>query len=81
MRKNIKTFKEPEGVKMLATEFAKAGADVTQTFTFYSTDDWIDTFEAEPVKKKRATVSLKRLLYLHNMHQLFVVSRNQLCSL
>ena len=53
---------------MLATEFAKAGADVTQTFTFYSTDDWIDTFEAEPVKKKRATVSLKRLLYLNNMH-------------
>jgi len=49
------SVEEPEGVKMLATEFAKAGADVTQTFTFYSTDDWIDTFEAEPVKKKKAT--------------------------
>merc|ERR1711970_908642 len=47
---------EPEGVKMLATEFAKAGADVTQTFTFYSTDDWIDTFEcSDKNKPKKAT--------------------------
>jgi len=47
---------EPDGVKMLATEFAKAGADVTQTFTFYSTDDWIDTFEcSEKNKPKKAT--------------------------
>merc|ERR1712002_1431438 len=46
---------EPDGVKMLATEFAKAGADVTQTFTFYSTDDWIDTFEcSEKNKPKKA---------------------------
>jgi len=36
---------DPEGVKTLAKEFAKAGADVTQTFTFYSTDDWIGTFD------------------------------------
>ena len=79
--KNIKTIKEPEGVKMLATEFAKAGADVTQTFTFYSTDDWIDTFEAEPVKKKKATVRLIRIMYLKNIHRLFVVPRNQLCCL
>ena len=49
--------KEPEGVKMLATEFAKAGADVTQTFTFYSTDDWIDTFDCSEKKgPKKATV-------------------------
>jgi len=50
------SVEEPEGVKMLATEFAKAGADVTQTFTFYSTDDWIDTFEtSEKNKPKKAT--------------------------
>ena len=43
---------------MLATEFAKAGADVTQTFTFYSTDDWIDTFEcSDKHKPKKATVA------------------------
>ena len=41
---------------MLATEFAKAGADVTQTFTFYSTDDWIDTFDCSEKGKKKATV-------------------------
>lgn len=29
----------PDSVKELALEFARAGADVTQTFTFYSTDD------------------------------------------
>jgi len=46
------SVEEPEGVKMLATEFAKAGADVTQTFTFYSTDDWIDTFEGSDAKGK-----------------------------
>ena len=28
-------------MKQLAKEFARAGADVTQTFTFYSTDDWV----------------------------------------
>merc|ERR1712142_609549 len=50
------SVEEPEGVKILATEFAKAGADVTQTFTFYSTDDWIDTFEtSEKNKPKKAT--------------------------
>jgi len=46
------SVEEPEGVKMLATEFAKAGADITQTFTFYSTDDWIDTFDPNQEKKK-----------------------------
>ena len=42
---------------MLATEFAKAGADITQTFTFYSTDDWIDTFEENEngMKNTKAT--------------------------
>jgi len=50
------SVEEPEGVKMLATEFAKAGADVTQTFTFYSTDDWIDTFDCSEKKgPKKAT--------------------------
>merc|ERR1719350_819692 len=49
------SVEEPEGVKMLATEFAKAGADVTQTFTFYSTDDWIDTFDCSDKGKKKAT--------------------------
>ena len=34
-------IQDPDGVKQLAKEFAKAGADVTQTFTFYSTDDWV----------------------------------------
>jgi betaine-homocysteine S-methyltransferase len=29
----------PDAVKQLALEFARAGADITQTFTFYSTDD------------------------------------------
>ena len=54
----IRVSQEPDGVKMLATEFAKAGADVTQTFTFYSTDDWIDTFEcSEKNKPKKATVA------------------------
>ena len=50
---------------MLATEFAKAGADVTQTFTFYSTDDWIDTFEGSDAKgkhKKKLTVSTYLIL-------------------
>lgn len=42
-------------MKMLATEFAKAGADVTQTFTFYSTDDWIDAFEGSEKGEKKAT--------------------------
>jgi len=52
------SVEEPEGVKMLAEEFAKAGADVTQTFTFYSTDDWVDCFggqEKEAAPKKRHT--------------------------
>ena len=34
-------IQDPDGVKQLAKEFARAGADVTQTFTFYSTDDWV----------------------------------------
>ena len=34
-------------MKTLGRELAKAGADVTQTFTFYSTDDWVGTFEEE----------------------------------
>ena len=42
---------EPDGVKTLGREFAKAGADVTQTFTFYSTDDWVGTFEEEDAPK------------------------------
>ena len=29
----------PEAVRQLALEFCRAGADITQTFTFYSTDD------------------------------------------
>jgi hypothetical protein len=29
----------PDAVKQLAIEFCRAGADITQTFTFYSTDD------------------------------------------
>jgi len=41
------SVEEPDGVKTLGREFAKAGADVTQTFTFYSTDDWVGTFEEE----------------------------------
>merc|ERR1719436_249402 len=45
------SVEEPEGVKTLAREFAKAGADVTQTFTFYSTDDWIGTFDEEGTPK------------------------------
>jgi len=53
------SVEEPEGVKMLAEEFAKAGADVTQTFTFYSTDDWIDCFgevgSDKPHQQKRYT--------------------------
>lgn len=46
---------EPEGVKTLAKEFAKAGADITQTFTFYSTDDWVGTFDADGCKEDRLT--------------------------
>jgi len=46
---------EPEGVATLAKEFAKAGADVTQTFTFYSTDDWIHTFEDESKPEEKLT--------------------------
>ena len=38
-------------MKNLAREFAKAGADITQTFTFYSTDDWVGTFEEKDVPK------------------------------
>jgi methionine synthase I (cobalamin-dependent) len=52
---------------MLATEFAKAGADVTQTFTFYSTDDWIDTFDCSERRKQRyqkATVALLKNQYM-----------------
>ena len=41
-------IQDPDGVKQLAKEFARAGADVTQTFTFYSTDDWV----GGDVKKK-----------------------------
>merc|ERR1711872_1081873 len=41
------SVEDPEGVKELAKEFARAGADVTQTFTFYSTDDWVGTFEED----------------------------------
>ena len=29
----------PQAVEQLAVEFARAGADVTQTFTFWCTDD------------------------------------------
>jgi len=46
---------EPEGVKTLAREFAKAGADVTQTFTFYSTDDWIGTFDCSGKPQEKLT--------------------------
>ena len=38
------SLQDPEGVKELAKEFARAGADVTQTFTFYSTDDWVSQY-------------------------------------
>ena len=38
-------------MKTLAREFAKAGADITQTFTFYSTDDWVGTFDTTKEKK------------------------------
>jgi len=46
------SVENPEGVKTLAREFAMAGADITQTFTFYSTDDWIDCFEGSEEEKK-----------------------------
>merc|ERR1712203_396032 len=45
------SVEDPDGVKQLAKEFARAGADVTQTFTFYSTDDWVGTFEEDDAPK------------------------------
>lgn len=33
------TCEEPAAVKQLHTEFARAGADVMQTFTFYASED------------------------------------------
>ena len=33
------TCENPEGIRQLALEYARAGADVTQTFTINSTDD------------------------------------------
>ena len=65
---------------MLATEFAKAGADVTQTFTFYSTDDWIDTFDCSEKGKKKATVIILLIFSLSHNHNVSV-SRDKLCSL
>ena len=32
------SIEHPEAVKQLALEFARAGADITQTYTFYSDD-------------------------------------------
>ena len=32
------SIEHPEAVKQLAIEFARAGADITQTYTFYSDD-------------------------------------------
>ena len=33
------SVEHPEAVRQLAIEFARAGADITQTYTFYSDDE------------------------------------------
>lgn len=52
----------PEAVKQLALEFSLAGADITQTFTFYSTDDRLP-------KDCRFKVPMCGWLGLDHLHQ------------
>jgi len=50
----------PEAVKQLAVEFARAGADVTQTFTYGSTKEILEGCEFTPLQINQAACDIAR---------------------
>ena len=47
------SVEHPDAVRQLAIEFARAGADITQTYTFFSDDQRLKEWHGDNVPKVR----------------------------